>query len=302
MVFTELEIGISTAFFEMKFSRKIPKETKKKGAGGRDLSYIGNSKVMKGEVLSRENLSIIKKSGIRNIELGPTFHFRNCSKGYLVRLSRQLDKYHINVHSFHGTIFISMSLCSSGTIDREHILTTLKRQIDILSLFNPKIMVIHIGTTTEGMPTTKKQQEKCKMSLDELVHYSKDKNIKIAVENISLPNYIEYLLELLSDFDPREVGICLDTGHCHRLGENLLRALELCKDKLIAVHISDNHGKGSLDEHLLPYEGTIRWEEFYKTLVRDDYQGVFMYEPMNRPNVQETFAKMRESFLKMKQT
>ncbi len=300
MAFTGLEIGISTAFFEMKFSRKIPKKTKK-GAGGRDLSYIGNSKIMKGEVLSTENLSIIKKSKIRNIELGPTFHFRNYSKGYLVHLSRQLDKYHINVHSFHGTIFTGMSLSSLDTIDREYILITLKRQIDTLGLFNPRIMVIHIGATSdEGIPTTKRQKEKCKMSLNELVHYSKDKNIKIAIENISLPNHIEYLLELLDDFDPREVGICLDTGHCHRLGEDLLQALELCKEKLITVHINDNPGKGSLDEHLLPYEGTINWKKFYKALVTNGYQGIFMYEPLHRPNIQEIFTKIKESFLKMK--
>jgi len=301
-----MEIGISTHFFEFKFCRSTPQSTKEEdsaasGRFGKELLLMENAEFIEGEVLSREHLKMIEKSGIRSIELGPTLCLRGYDKNYLIHLAKRLEEHRINVHSFHEIIYKPISLGSLDEADREYVLAEDEKQINMLRLFNPKIMVVHVvGRLSEDMSTIKRQKEKCKMSLSELVSYCKDRNIKIALENLAYPHYIEYLLELLNDFDSQNVGICLDTGHCHRLGEDLLHILELCKERLITLHISDNHGKGSLDEHLVPYEGTINWEEFGEALATNGYNGIFMYESLNRPNSKEIFWKILNSFSRIK--
>lgn len=46
--------------------------------------------------------------------------------------------------------------------------------------------------------------------------------------------------------------------------------------RLIATHVQDNYGV--IDDHLLPYLGTIEWEPIMKTLKKINYQGAFAYE------------------------
>ena len=92
---------------------------------------------------------------------------------------------------------------------------------------------------------------------------------------------------------------CLDTGHAHWCREDLPAAVRHCGRRLVHVHVSDNHGHAGQDEHLLPYEGTIDWAGFYQALKSIHYDGVLMYEILNRPHTEWILAQVPKSLTRM---
>jgi sugar phosphate isomerase/epimerase len=54
------------------------------------------------------------------------------------------------------------------------------------------------------------------------------------------------------------VKLCFDSGHAYLDGK-ISAALEVARDLLVTTHLHDN--RGERDDHLLPYEGAIDWNE-----------------------------------------
>jgi len=81
--------------------------------------------------------------------------------------------------------------------------------------------------------------------------------------------------DLVKAVDSEYFGWCYDTGHANAFGINwsVLEDVEILP---LSLHIQDNHGKG--DEHLLPGDGNIDWEDFMRVLKRSGYKGEFVLE------------------------
>ncbi len=63
----------------------------------------------------------------------------------------------------------------------------------------------------------------------------------------------------------------LDTANQYMMKDNLALSLVRLKDHIDYIHLSDN--KGTRVEHLVPGQGTIRWDVFFETLERINYKG-----------------------------
>lgn len=87
------------------------------------------------------------------------------------------------------------------------------------------------------------------------------------------------LLALMAALDHPRIGICWDTGHAHIQQLNQRQAIVAVGPHLRALHIQDNDAKS--DQHLLPYYGSIRWEEVMAGLRESGYGGDFTYEAHN---------------------
>ena len=75
-------------------------------------------------------------------------------------------------------------------------------------------------------------------------------------------------------------GLCLDTGHLNVLRIDPRVYIPQLGSRIKALHIHDNNGM--TDQHLAPYNGIIRWED-YLTALRDvDYQGDLSFETFNQ--------------------
>ena len=93
---------------------------------------------------------------------------------------------------------------------------------------------------------------------------------------------------------------CFDTGHAH-LADGIHKSLELMRERIATTHVHDNHGEK--DEHLLPFEGTIDWEETLPALANlpqaPDVVLELKEQPGGRPSldqIQETFDKIEKHF------
>lgn len=126
----------------------------------------------------------------------------------------------------------------------------------------------------------------------------------IDIENLPFPELpINSPVQCL-DFAKRmnqELGgdifkVCLDTGHANYCGESPADAVRLLgKEYLGALHVHDNNGKA--DQHKLPGNGIINWEEFSDALEEIGFDGCFSYEtsiPGDIPNGDERERLERE--------
>ena len=76
--------------------------------------------------------------------------------------------------------------------------------------------------------------------------------------------------------DPEHVGICYDFGHANLTGGSHRQNLNAIGKRLKAVHVQDNHGQS--DEHLLPFFGSIDWEQAMLGLAESGYTGDLTFE------------------------
>ena len=86
-----------------------------------------------------------------------------------------------------------------------------------------------------------------------------------------------HVTDFVRDVNHPSLKVCLDTGHCLRLGESLPEAVRYVgHDLLAALHVHDNDG--THDSHWLPYEGIGEWEAFATALREIGYDGFFSLE------------------------
>ncbi|MBR7184290.1 MAG: sugar phosphate isomerase/epimerase [Clostridia bacterium] len=77
-------------------------------------------------------------------------------------------------------------------------------------------------------------------------------------------------------------GLCLDTGHLNLLRKDFRVYVPILGQRIKALHIHDNNGLA--DQHLLPYTGTVNWNDFCQSLHDIGYAGNLSFE---------TFAQVR---------
>ena len=85
------------------------------------------------------------------------------------------------------------------------------------------------------------------------------------------------LIDLCDAFrDPEHVGICYDFGHANLTGGFHRQNLNAIGSRLKAIHVQDNHGQS--DEHLMPFFGTIDWQDAMTGLYESGYTGDMTFE------------------------
>jgi len=252
-----------------------------------------------------KKLPFLKEVGIKYIEVKPKKgHFDFQDPKYLDEMRRKFKKNDLKVVSMHmPTSGVDISL----TEEYERVWSVREVEKTALALLRlgGGILVVHPGSKIEDEKMRKKRREKSEKSLEEILKFCEYWGIKIALEN-TLPgktgDNINEILELVKMFNSKNLGICLDTGHCNITSSlyhhaNVIECLPEIKDYLCHLHIHDNSGTD--DEHSLPYEGTIDWKNFLHTLKNIGYNGTFMFELRKKEKNEEMIKNIGELFRKL---
>jgi sugar phosphate isomerase/epimerase len=94
---------------------------------------------------------------------------------------------------------------------------------------------------------------------------------------VRLCSKIEEIDDLASKFSSNAVGVCWDFGHAFMAyGADQFAAMKRLKTPIIATHVHDNTRRH--DNHNIPYQGYINWEEGLKTLADKGYRGDLTFE------------------------
>ena len=127
-------------------------------------------------------------------------------------------------------------------------------------------------------------------SLEELMPVAKELGFVINVEFLPrtcVGNCAEELQQILSHFDPDQVGICLDVNHCMRRYRELPQLIDTLAPRIRAFHLSDYDG---IDEnHWMPGQGVIDWPETMKHIRAIDHDVLLILETtrqLKRPSRQ----------------
>jgi sugar phosphate isomerase/epimerase len=128
--------------------------------------------------------------------------------------------------------------------------------IDAAAALDAPIAIIH---PCDRFPVeqTRSRIQALSASLKELLNYAAQRRVRIALENLPSLVAMQVFDTVLEEYP--QLAVCYDTSHA-RLSGNTFGVLQRYQDRIITTHVSDNLG-GS-DDHTLPYEGTIEWDEF----------------------------------------
>jgi len=133
---------------------------------------------------------------------------------------------------------------------------------------NIPMVVMHLTSKKETPPYNEIGLNRLK----EIANYAKELNIKIAFENTKIKGYLEYVIKNINNDN---VGICFDSGHYHAYFNDEFDFSKF-KNKIFAVHLHDNDKSDDL--HLLPFDGTIDWDNVIQKLKDCNYNGPITLE------------------------
>jgi L-ribulose-5-phosphate 3-epimerase len=141
-----------------------------------------------------------------------------------------------------------------GPFSKEHIKLILKSNLTFFKKLYPVMEKYDIGILVENAPD----------------------------KHAAKPNYrrfcstVEEMLETVHTFNHPLVGTCWDTGHANMQRLDQYESILALGKSLKAIHVHDNDGE--VDQHLLPFQGNMKWRPFIRALADVEYKGDFTFE------------------------
>ena len=116
-----------------------------------------------------------------------------------------------------------------------------------------------------------------------LVPAMEENGVNVLIENSTAANMRDMyfintgkdMREFIEYFDHPMLHACWDTGHGNCEGEQYDQIVAL-GEELYAIHYNDNRGK--MDEHMIPFLGTLNHDEIMHALIDVGYKGYFTLE------------------------
>jgi sugar phosphate isomerase/epimerase len=238
--------------------------------------------------LTREHLVHIAAHGFETVELFATrTHFDYHDPQSIDRLAEWLADTRLELHSVHAPIVEGMangrwvgSYSNAAADDKRRAaaLAETRTALELARRIPYRFLVTHLGMpTVEQVPPNDNQPAAARRSVEEIAAMAAEAGVRIALEVI--PNDLSAAATLVrlieEDLEGLDVGICLDYGHAHLMGD-LGDAIETISGHLWTTHVHDNGG--ARDDHLVPFAGGIDWEAAMMATQKIGYDGVLMLE------------------------
>jgi len=216
-----------------------------------------------------DRLNLIKQTGFDEIMLwwGDQFQDIDGPKERIPVLAAKAGLHIENVHSD----FENANLLWVDQLGWQDVVNRYLECIDDCHDYDIPAMVLHL-TSGDTPP------EPSELGIDRMkriVDRAEQKNVRIALENLRKPEYLDYVYDRI---DSDRLKFCYDSGHeNYRSSKSDL--LKRHGGKLISLHLHDNDG--TEDQHMLPGEGNIAWDDIAAKLKKINYKGTISLEVTN---------------------
>jgi fructoselysine 3-epimerase len=233
-----------------------------------------------------ETIKRVAKHGYQGIEIWggrPHAYYRDMDKNSISLIRSSMEENRLVISGFIPAQFgYPTSLCSPVTSIRKDSVAYLKKSIDTSLALGCKKVSLCPGRTLYGQGY-KRGMQQLTFSLDELVDYSIARDVLLLLEpahmyESDLILTVEDGARLIEDHKYSNMGIALDTGHCHVNRESLVDSLLVLKNKDIPLHIHMDDNNGLFDQHKIPGEGSINFIPFLQMLDETGYDGFLTVE------------------------
>lgn len=239
------------------------------------------------ERLRLEHLQTIAAHGFDSIELFATrTHFDYHDPAAATQLGEWLQATGLTLHSVHAPITESLidgvwgpnySLAAADPKRRQLALQETRAALRLAKTLPYRCLVLHLGVPDGYAAPGDNYRESAFRSVEELAADALDYGVKLALEiipnDLSTPLTLYKMLE--NDFDVPGVGACVDAGHAFLLGD-VTDGIETLAGYVLTTHLHDNDGEQ--DQHKVPFDGMINWEQTLMALQKVGYDGVLLME------------------------
>ncbi|MEZ5418398.1 MAG: sugar phosphate isomerase/epimerase family protein [Vicinamibacterales bacterium] len=236
--------------------------------------------------LDREHLVDVAAHGFDAIELFALgSHFDVTDRAAVTALAEWLDDTRLTLSGVHaptaeafadGRWHGTLSIATRHREARVRAVEATERAIDLAAVLPYPQIALHIGVPGHLPAAVDDEAAAARESLDHLVPYAADRGVQVALEvqtnQWSTP---DALVALIEDADWPLAGICVDTGHARLLGDPV-DAVESASGHIVSVHVNDT--RGSRDDHLVPYDGSIDWARTLLAFQKVGYTGPWTFE------------------------
>ncbi len=169
---------------------------------------------------------------------------------------------------------MNVILIAVDTLRADHL-----RRIDRLGRLGiPNFVVHQVAGTADEIPMKTAYGVE---SVVELCEAREECGVRILVEN-----FVNFdssrCREFIAETACENIGIVFDIGHAHHTPLDAAEEIGVCRDMLASVHVHDNHGPATGDEHLPPGLGTVDWPAALWALNEVGYRYPFMMEVFPR--------------------
>jgi sugar phosphate isomerase/epimerase len=240
-----------------------------------------------GRPLERAHLAEIAEYGFEAVELFATrTHFDYHDPAAIDRLAQWLDETGLRLHGVHAPIAEGLragqwgapfSTAFSDNARRQAAVHEADVALQIARRIPFDVLVVHLGSPSAQKVAGDNSRGAAQRSAEEIARLAEPLGVRVALEVI--PNDLSSATALVTllerDIEAPHVGICMDFGHAHLMGD-VADAIETAAEHLIATHVHDNRGRE--DDHLAPYLGSIGWDAALVTMQKIGYEGTFLME------------------------
>lgn len=150
----------------------------------------------------------------------------------------------------------------------EQMLQVLLDSVSLCEKYSVPALIVHVSSG-RNMPEITPIGD---IRYGKLVDFAKEKGVTVAFENLT---FFENLDHVLKTFP--ESGFCYDCGHeaCRMTG---VRYMHIFGERAVALHIHDNRCELDTDDHFIPFDGRIDFENVAQDIARSGFRGTLMLE------------------------
>ncbi len=247
------------------------------------------------EATLEEGLPVLAEAGFTHLEYNDqTFpKYKDLTQPQAREVRRQAADLGLTLWSAHS--FCGESDLSA--LDPEHRRASLElhlRCVQRLGWLGVRNFVVH---QIEGPPALLPQRIPYGLeAVRRLCEAGSECGVRILVEN-----FVQFGCAEVRDFAEQvgsdNVGIVFDVGHAHHTPRSEPEEIAACGALLASLHVHDNHGPATGDEHLLPGHGTTDWLPILRALDGAGYTGPFLMEvfPRVKGSREDAHAFVREA-------
>ena len=213
----------------------------------------------------------------------PHAYYRDMNADAVASIRKVLDETGVEISGFIPAQFgYPTNLCSPIENIRKDSVEYIKKSMDASLDLGCKKVSLCPGRTLYGQGY-KQGMIDLKASLSSLVDYAIQKDVLLLLEPAHMMESdliltVEDGARIIEDEKYENMGIALDTGHCHVNKEVLKDTVYLLDEKKIPMHIHLDDNDTSGDQHKVPGEGTINFVPFLQALNEVGYDGYLTVE------------------------
>lgn len=211
----------------------------------------------------------------------PHAYRRDLSETEIRSLNHLLASLNLAVASFIPAQFrYPTCLCSNNEAIRRDSVAYIQESIETAAELGAPVVSVCPGHSLHGQGTND-AWGRLSESLAAICESAMQYGMRIAIEPAD--RYETDLIQttadarrMIAEIGQTNLGVVLDTGHAHVVGEPIAEAVRALGDRLFHVHVDDNNGVR--DQHLIPGEGSFDLASCIAVLQDAGYEGFLSVE------------------------